>query len=431
MKAQRARVRELLEERDFRTLLTGQFIAQAADGFAQATLANVLVLEPLNADTPHQVLYLFALTLLPYSLIAPFMGVFVDRWPRRTLMTTTNVIRGAMLVTLPLWERGLPGDIGLYASMLLLLSMGRLFLTTKSALLPVLLHEHHLLRGNAISSGGGMIAALVGGAIGLFGSGALGRSTAFVLSGLMYVGAGFVIARLSGRFSHKHQHARNVGGAIGDIARELWEGIRAIWVEAHARLALIGIFLVRTIGMFVFIAVVLVIKDVFPERSQEFGRLSISALALGAAGAGAFVGAVTAPHTGRRLEKGGMILFGFVVSGIGVVALGGVHHVVALLALTFIGGYGGFVTKVAVDAQIQEVLPDELRGRAFAFYDILFNMASVVAGVLMVMTESLSLRPTLFVTGLVTLIAAALLGRAMHGAGIELTTSSEASEQPA
>ena len=58
-------------------------------------------------------------------------------------------------------------------------------------------------------------------------------------------------------------------------------------------------------------------------------------------------------------------------------------------------------------------------------------MASVVAGVLMVMTEALSLRPTLFVTGLVTLIAAALLGRAMHGAGIELVTSSEASEQPA
>lgn len=431
MRAQSARVRELLREPDFRTLLIGQFIAQAADGFAQATLANVLVLEPLNADTPNQVLYLFALTLLPYSLIAPFMGVFVDRWPRRSLMTWTNGIRGVLLATLPLWERALPGDVGMYAAMLLLLSLGRLFLTTKSALLPVLLHEHHLLRGNAISSGGGMIAALVGGAIGLFGSGAFGTSTAFVLAGLMYVAAGGFIRRLSQPFAHVHKHARNVSAAFGDVARELFEGVRAIWIELHARLALIGIFLVRTIGMFVFISVVLVIKDVFPERSQEFGRLSISALALGAAGAGAFLGAVTAPRTGRRLEKGGLILFGFAVSGVGVVALGGVHHVVALLALTFIGGYGGFVTKVAVDAQIQEVLPDELRGRAFALYDILFNLASVVAGVLMVATQSLSLRPTLFVTGLVTIAAAALLGRTMAGAGIELVTSSEASGQPA
>lgn len=431
MRAQRARVLELLREPDFRTLLIGQFVAQAADGFAQATLANVLVLEPLNANTPNQVLYLFALTLLPYSVIAPFMGVFVDRWPRRTLMQWTNVARGLVLATLPIWGRALPGDVGLYASMLLLLSLGRLFLTTKSALLPVLLHEHHLLRGNAISSGGGMIAALVGGAVGLFGSGAFGQSTAFILSGLLYVGAGILVARLSQPFSHAHRHARNVGAAVGDIARELSEGIRAIWVEMHARLALIGIFLVRTIGMFVFIAAVLVIKDVYPERSQEFGRLSISALALGAAGAGAFLGAVTAPRTGRRLAKGGLILFGFGVSGLGVIALGGVHHVVALLALTFIGGYGGFVTKVAVDAQIQEVLPDELRGRAFALYDILFNLASVVAGALMVMTQSLSLRPTLFATGLATLVAATLLGLAMSAAGIELLSSSEASEQPA
>ena len=434
MRAQRERTRELLGERDLQELLGGQFAAQAADGFANATFANILVLEPLSADTPDKIVYLFALTLLPYSLIAPFLGVFVDRWPRRTLMVATNVIRGIVLATLPLWGRAFPGDAGYYAAILLMLSLGRLFLTTKSALLPVLLHEHHLLPGNSISSGGGMIAALMGGAVGLFGSGAFGQTTAFIVSGLIYLGAAYVLSQMSSPFAHPHRHARNFGDAIGDVARELWEGIRSIWVTIRARLALIGIFIVRTIGMFVFIAVVLVIKDVFPERAQEFGRLSVSALALGAAGAGAFVGAVTAPLAGRRLAKGGLILLGFVVSGLGVVALGGVHHVVALLALTFIGGYGGFITKVAVDAQIQEALPDELRGRAFALYDILFNLASVVAGLVMVAVfrpETISLRVVVFATGLLTLIAAALFGRAMSRAGIELLSSSEASEQRA
>ena len=429
MKAQRARVRELLAERDLQELLGGQFLAQAADGFAQATFANILVLEPLAADTPDKILSLFALTLLPYSLIAPFLGVFVDRWPRRTLMVTTNVIRGVVLTSLPLWSKAFPGDTGFYVAILLMLSFGRLFLTTKSALLPVLLHEHHLLRGNSISAGGGMIAALLGGAVGLFESGAFGQSTAFIVAGILYFAAAYFLSLLSQPFAHAHRHAANVGAAIGDIAIELWEGIRAIWVTIRARLALIGIFIVRSIGMFVFIAVVLVIKDVFPERTQEFGRISTSALALGAAGAGAFIGAVTAPLAGRHLAKGGLILLGFVVSGLGVVALGGVHHVVALLALTLIGGYGGFITKVAVDAQIQEALPDELRGRAFALYDILFNLASVVAGAAMVATyrpESISLRVVVFATGLVTLAAAAVFGRAMARAGIELVNPSEA-----
>lgn len=431
MKAQRARVRELLRERDLRELLGGQFLAQAADGFANATFANVLVLEPLSADTPQQILSLFALTLLPYSVIAPFLGVFVDRWPRRTLMVATNVIRGAVLGSLPFWHQALPGDTALYATILLLLSFGRLFLTTKSALLPVLLHEHHLLPGNAISSGGGMIAALIGGAIGLFESGAFGQTTAFIAAGLIYLIAAWVLALLSRPFSHAHRHARNVGAAIADIALDLWDGIRTIWTTVRARLALIGIFVVRTIGMFVFIAGVLVIKDAYPERSQEFGRLSISALALGAAGAGAFIGAISAPLVGRRLAKGGLILLGFVVSGLGIVALGGVQHVVALLALMLVGGYGGFITKVAVDAQIQEALPDELRGRAFALYDILFNLASVVAAAAMVATQAFSLRLALFVTGIATLAAAAVLGRVMTSAGIRLLSSSEASEQPA
>ena len=110
------------------------------------------------------------------------------------------------------------------------------------------------------------------------------------------------------------------------------------------------------------------------------------------AGLALFIGAITAPRAGRRFTKGGLILLGFVVSGLGVVALGGVHHVIALLALTFIGGYGGFVTKVAVDAQIQEALADELRGRAFALYDILYNLATVVAAALVILAEDNSPR---------------------------------------
>lgn len=421
----------MLREPDFRVLLLSQFIAQAADGFAQATLANLLVLEPLSAGTPMRILYLFGLTLLPYSIVSPFMGVFVDRWARRSVMKWSNISRGILLLTLPLWSGLLPGDTGLYASMLLLLSLGRLFLTTKGALLPTLLHEHHLIRGNSISSGGGMIAALVGGAVGLYASNGLGETTSFVLAGAFYLGAAGVIRKLSSPFSHPHARSENLGVAIARISSELLEGISAIWTRIPARVALIGIFLVRTIAMFVFIAAVLVIKHEYPGHPGEFARLSTSALALGAAGVGAFVGAITAPIAGRRFEKGGLILLGFSVSGLGVVLLGGVESFYALMVLTFLGGYGGFVTKVAVDAQVQEALPDELRGRAFALYDILFNLASVVAGVLMVLTESFPLRPRLILTGCLSLLLAVLLGFAMTRAGIKLLKATPASAQGA
>ncbi len=79
---------ELLGERDFRLLLGAQGIAQMADGFAQAVFAEEIVLDPQG--TPTRTLALFALTLLPYSLLGPFTGVLVDRWRRRSILVWTN-----------------------------------------------------------------------------------------------------------------------------------------------------------------------------------------------------------------------------------------------------------------------------------------------------------------------------------------------------
>ncbi|MDQ4144501.1 MAG: hypothetical protein M3198_12295, partial [Actinomycetota bacterium] len=102
-----------------------------------------------------------------------------------------------------------------------------------------------------------------------------------------------------------------------------------------------------------------------------------------------------------------------VISAAGIISLGGIYDIRAVLALTFIGGYGGFITKVAVDAQLQEALPDEYRGRAFALYDILYNLATVAAAVVILAAESFRLRGVLTATGLVTLVLAAILASVM------------------
>ena len=410
----------MLAERDFRALIGGQVLGQAADGFAQATLAKVLILDPLSQGTPERIFALFALTLVPYSMIGPYAGVFVDRWPRRALMQWANAIRMALLLTLPFWTRVFDGDQPLFVAALLLFSLGRLFLATKGAVLPVLLHEHHLLGGNSFSSGAGMISALLGGAVGIFGVEVVGQDAALMIAALIYGAAAFVLGRISSPLDHPHPPSESIGQAIARVNVELVEGIRAIWVRVPARLSLMAIFVLRTISMFVVVAAILVIKEVFPGRLEDLGRVSSSAVALGAAGAGAFAGAVVAPLIGRRLANAGLILLGFVVSGIAIIALGGIVNIPALLALTFLGGLGGFVSKVAVDAEVQQDLPDELRGRAFALYDILYNLASVAAAGGMLIATDASLRSRLVISGLIALTGALVLVRAMKRAAMPL-----------
>ena len=415
------RVSSLLGERDFRVLLSSQCLAQAADGLAQAAFTYELVLEPLQQGTPGRILALFVLTLLPYSIVSPFMGVFVDRWPRRGLLVWTNILRASALIALPLWSRLVPGKGELLASLLIVLAFGRLFLTTKGALLPGVLHDRFLLRGNALSAGGGMVSALVGGVAGVLLVGWAPGSLSFMIAGLAYVGSAGLARLLSLPFDHQ-QSARpeRALDAAREVMVELGQGIRSIAARSAAWLPLVGIFLVRTIGMFVAIAAILVIKDVYPEStgSDSSGKLSSSALALGAAGAGAFGAAITTSALGNRLDRPRLILAGFVVSGGGILALGGILDIYAVLALTFLGGFGTFLTKVAVDAQVQHALPDELRGRAFALYDILYNLASIAAGLLMVTFQSVAIRPLLIGAGLTTFALTFAMAVAMRRAAL-------------
>jgi MFS family permease len=414
-------IRDLLVHRDFRWLLLAQFLGQAADGFAQAVFAYILVLEPLSRGTPGRILALFVVTLLPYSLISPFLGVFVDRWSRRSLLVWTNVVRAAVLVTVPVWAHSLHGNLPLYGSVLLLLGLGRLFLTTKGALLPVVLGERDLLKGNSLSGGGGMIAALAGGVVGVELLKIVTAHEALALAGVVYAAAAIIAARLSAPFAHADGPQRTTREAFAAGVAGLAAGLAAIAERPRARLPLIAIFVLRTIAMVAAIAAILIIKHEFPGGSDHFGRLNSGALALGAAGVGAFVAALLAPFAGGWLQQPGLIVAGFVVSGAGIVALGGIDSIAAVLGLTFVVGFGAFLTKVAVDAQVQEALPDEFRGRAFALYDILYNLASVCAGLLMVGLESEPFRGVLVGFGILTIAGAGVFGARMRRAGMSLT----------
>jgi len=243
--------------------------------------------------------------------------------------------------------------------------------------------------------------------------GVVAAEVAFAGAGVVYAIAALLVTRISDPLAHEHDRPHGIWDALRTVLRELQAGLAEVVRRPAARLPLTGIFILRTIQMFVAIAAILIIKRQYPEAGDRFGRLSFSALALAAAGVGAFIGAITAPALGRRIDKPRLILLGFGLSGFAILLLGGVASLSALLLLTFIAGYGGFLGKVATDALVQEAVPDDFRGRAFSIYDILYNLASVVAAITMVLLQGSDLRAVMIFTGAGTLAAALLLGRSM------------------
>ncbi len=76
-------LRAILAQQGFRRLLAVRLSSQLGDGWFQAGLASSVFFNPEKAASPVAIAMAFAVLLVPYSTLGPFVGVFLDRWSRR------------------------------------------------------------------------------------------------------------------------------------------------------------------------------------------------------------------------------------------------------------------------------------------------------------------------------------------------------------
>src|SRR5437763_16839742 len=93
-----AGIRELLARRWFRWLFGTRLVSQPADGVFQASLASAVFFNPDHQTDPRQAAVGFVVLLLPYSLVGPCAGVFLDRWRRQRVLVRANLIRSLFVV---------------------------------------------------------------------------------------------------------------------------------------------------------------------------------------------------------------------------------------------------------------------------------------------------------------------------------------------
>ncbi|HEX5510078.1 MAG TPA: MFS transporter, partial [Actinomycetales bacterium] len=102
-------------------------------------------------------------------------------------------------------------------------------------------------------------------------------------------------------------------------------------------------------------------------------------------GAGFAAAAVITPAMTRRLGIRRWIIVCLVAAGLSQAVFAWRFDVPTLLVTGFVVGLGGQGAKICVDAIVQLDVDDAFRGRVFSLYDMLFNGAFVVAGLLAVL----------------------------------------------
>ena len=89
------RAREALRHGDFRRLFGLRLASQCGDGLFQASLVASFVFAPERADTALRFAIATLVVALPYSILGPFAGVFIDRWSRRKILLRAPWLRAA------------------------------------------------------------------------------------------------------------------------------------------------------------------------------------------------------------------------------------------------------------------------------------------------------------------------------------------------
>src|SRR6478609_8141009 len=155
-------MRSLLARKSFRRLLATRLSAQFGDGVFQAALAGTVLFNPQRAADPVAVAAGFAILLLPYSLVGPFAGVWLDRWSRRQVLLRANVLRAALVaVVAALVLAGVQGT-AFFAAGLAVFSVNRFVLAALSAGLPHTTDDASLVSANALSTTSGAVATVAG-----------------------------------------------------------------------------------------------------------------------------------------------------------------------------------------------------------------------------------------------------------------------------
>lgn len=374
-------LRVLLRLTNFRRLLAVRLLSQCADGVYQVALATYVVFSPEKETSPAAIASAMAVLLLPYSLIGPFAGVLLDRWQRRQVFLYGNLLRTLLACSTAVLMLASVPDWLFYASALSVTAVNRFVLAGLSAALPRVVDDERLVIANSLSPTAGTVAATVGGGL-AFGIRLLSEDSdsAVVLFGaLLYLCSALASLRMPRELLGPDPEVvqPRLGAALASTARGLMDGLRHLAERRPAARALAAVTLMRFCYGALTVTVLMLCR--YAWSSTESEGLALLGLAVAVSGAGFFVAALVSPWAIGRLGPFGWMTACAASAAVLEPALGLPFAQTPLLIAAFLLGLVTQGAKIATDTVVQMSVDDAYRGRVFALYDTLFNVAFVGA----------------------------------------------------
>jgi MFS family permease len=352
----------------FRRLYAANAISQMGDWFNVVALYSLL----LELTGKGEAVALALLTrLVPLFLVGPAAGVLADRISRRAILIASDLLRAALVLCLLFVRR--PDQVWIaYAVMTAHSVVSAFFEPAQAAIFPGLVPPEELVYASTLENSLWSVTLALGSALGGVVLAAVGRDAAFAFDALSFVGSALLIRGLPrgtprGRLDEAEvlEAARPPHEGLANLLglRELREGVR--YVATHRRVrALLAIK--ASFGLT--LGGVLVLLAFFGERVFGHGNGAGIALLWTARGVGSFAGPFLAfrlvGHDEPSLRRG--ILYSFVLLVVCYCGLALSPHIALAAVAIALANAGGSILWTYASALLQQIVPDEIRGRVAA-----------------------------------------------------------------
>ncbi len=335
---------------------------------------------------------------LPVLLFGPMAGVAADRISRRRIMIGSDIARAFLYALLPL-ATTLPQIMTIA---FLTSSIAVFFRPALSALTPDLVEKEHLLEANSLTFSSANLMMIVGPAVGGLMVGFLGTAWAFQFDAATFLVSALAVFFITEKWQGR-KDAPERQGAVSWVKDLAW-GLSYI-IRQHVVGVMTLEMMLMALGMVaVTVLEVIFVKSILGAGDDGYGLL------LSVAGIGALIGSLLAGWIGKKVSASALFCWTGVLGGLSFFFYANIPIFYITLGIVLIQMIVFSVGQVAAQSLLQQMIPEELRGRVFAQIITGYTITHLLgAGVWGALIDRIGVIPVFNLAGVIATLAGLVL----------------------
>lgn len=379
---------------------------------------TVIVVESTSSNTPVSLLLLSF--LVPAVLFSAVAGVYVDRFDRRVILVGTNVLRGVAMIGLYLVGENL---VAILLLNVFISTVTTFFAPAEAAMIPAIVEKPQLLSANGIFTltlnaafalGFALLGPLV---VSVAGAEAL----ILIVAALYFLAGAFCFTLPASPPPERDPSAGDAGDAAGETVAQLREGLS--FIQGHRSITWSLIYLGIAASL---VGVLGVLGPEFARESLGLSTKDFVVVVL-PLGFGVVTGVLLLNSYGKYVHRRRVIEYGLIGLGIMLAALSGAGPISRLLqradapggidlsaitsllavvvVIALLAGIAYAFVAIPSQTQLQEDLPEDVRGRVFGILNMLVSVSSflpiIIAGTI---SDLIGTTTVILIVALATLV---------------------------